>query len=156
MTLSSNGKDKKGSFLSNLFGGKKKDETKHIQLNTKKDDQSNSSMESMTQSVINSFKSTTNSNNGISNTLQASITSDLLNNIDLNQNQSLNLSNSSNGASKKEENNANISIPLQQKYTQKHSSNINPASKIKNPLSRLSLGSSRLASESIDYEPVFK
>jgi hypothetical protein len=156
MTLASNGKDKKGSFLSNLFGGKKKDENKNIQLNIKKEEQSSSNMESMTQSVINSFMSATNPNNGINNTISASITPDLLNNIDLNKNQTSSVSNVSNGANKKDDGQTGTNIPLQQKSTQKHSSHINQASKIKNPLSRLSLGSSRLASESIDYEPVFK
>lgn len=88
---------------------------------------------------------TNNKTNNVTNSISSSITTDLLNNIDLNQ---LNL--------KTEE--KNIPNTLGQKNLISTNVNNNKMPE-KNPLNRLSMPSTRekrLATESIDYEPVFK
>ncbi len=143
------------------FSNKKTSEEKSIQLNIKKEENKNTQVTAI---------------NNITNSISASITTDLLSSIDLNQvsvnlkkddlkdtnklpnqaiNTTSNIGNTGNTAST-----ATSNLSQMSNKTNQASSSINKSKYTdKNPLNRLSMPSSRekrLATESIDYEPVFK
>jgi hypothetical protein len=144
------------------FSNKKpsEDKDKAIQLNTKK--------EEILPTNMPTNMSVTHVNN-ISNSISASITSDLLSNIDLNQASLI--------SKKEEKSESKESNKFLNKNTTDANNNTNTITNLpnknnpltsnmnktkysdKNPLNRLSMPNSRekkLATESIEYEPVFK